>query len=648
MNLKPLKYLSIFALAGAVSPLVAQDADEPGEALIYPPVRKIVSGSNENVSLTTIVKDGTGAVWYSFDPDFNEEYPWGKDLVINEPYINNFGKNGVLTVYVKAVDGDDEGEVDSARFTVVPKSPWTGNGTQTSPYQIQNYDDLIELAARVSEPSKPNRFTGTNFVLTSPIDLTNQKCMPIGAYTDAETISFGGSFDGNGLIISGFNWDIPGAESMAFFGSIGVEGYVKNLGLNDISIKNAETAAGFVVDNWGKIEDCFARGYIENADEASGFCGRVGAKAVIRNSYSTVDIDFENAGSNVAAGFVIRNLGGQIDHSYYSGVFMNETDKERFGFAAKNQEGSFEACFYNQDMTGDVEKDFEGIIAFDDEDMLDPDFVSLLNFAQGGVVFEEDLNRYNGGYPVLTWENDGGVRKIAVGDFIFLRNNDFGTLNGAAVRIDPKSKLSATYAVPFKIGKTKKLGVKLDKKQGISDLGAYMQVKQALRLVNTKVYNQKIKSGKTTRAILLADSGLNQVQLDTASVIVRVQKGKALSTGMRELLMAIPVIDSQAVMKADTGLKSEKTLLVVAVKYAGSKTKCHLEYLLNGKVKKMNLPAVAEKKIPASVAAQIKSFMANYPGASLKVFKLNKKFNTIPTADVVIDNRNGMDAHLLK
>ncbi|MBQ8827661.1 MAG: hypothetical protein IJZ90_00775 [Clostridia bacterium] len=123
----------------------------------------------------------------------------------------------LLTQITPAVSADEE-------------VSFSGNGTQKSPYLIQNADDLRHFRDLVNEG---NSFEGKYFRQTENIDLNSEEWVPIGIF-DGDTF-FYGIYDGDGHYIE--NLYIGASGNNGLFGKLG--GIVMNLGIESGEVHGA-------------------------------------------------------------------------------------------------------------------------------------------------------------------------------------------------------------------------------------------------------------------------------------------------------------------------------------------------------------------------------------------------------------------------
>ena len=154
--------------------------------------------------------------------------------------------------YVKATIAADkncyEYTTDYKSFTV----NWSGAGTSSNPYLIQNEADMNTLATRVNSG---NSYEGKYFKLGA--DITYDKDAE-NNYTaiGKDNYPFKGTFDGNGKTISGININRPYTEYQGIFGVINKEATVKNVNLDNTTILGNKCTAGIAGLSEGTVSGC--------------------------------------------------------------------------------------------------------------------------------------------------------------------------------------------------------------------------------------------------------------------------------------------------------------------------------------------------------------------------------------------------------
>lgn len=206
------------------------------------------------------------------------------------------------------------------------QGPFTGEGTEESPYLIQTKEDLITLSKLTSTNSSseaPTKFTyeGKYFRLTNDIDLEYSdefEGISVASSFALQTyIHFSGTLDGNGhsihrMKIGKIYWITSPDEATdglgtvdtdvcrneanysSFVGRLGNGGVIKNLNIaSDCKIVGYSALGGFVgVMSYGsRIENC--RNYADvlaYSSQAGGIAGEVAEGAVIENCYNAGNI----------------------------------------------------------------------------------------------------------------------------------------------------------------------------------------------------------------------------------------------------------------------------------------------------------------------------------------------------------------------
>ena len=215
---------------------------------------------------------------------------------------------------------------------MMPAAAYSGQGTETEPYLIQNLVDLKQLATDVNAASDAKTYEKTYFRLTNNIDLNNEEWTPIGngvcsgsGYTGAV---FKGTFDGDGHTISGLN--IASVDEVntpvGLFGVVS-GGTVKNLVLDTVSVNtnsmSAGAAIGLMVDE-ATAESIYVSGSLiasnTNANGRNeglgGVVGTITEKGTVTNCINTASVtatDFSKDGC----------AGGVVGKAYYNTEFGN-------------------------------------------------------------------------------------------------------------------------------------------------------------------------------------------------------------------------------------------------------------------------------------------------------------------------------------
>lgn len=190
-----------------------------------------------------------------------------------------------------------------------------GSGTQADPFKISDANDIMELSGDTANYDK-------HFVLTNDIQMTGTFTTAVVApIDDLEDPVFEGVFDGDGFKIDGLLIDSTGTynSNLGFFGGIGENGIVRNLGVTGFNISSNDRSAnwgGICGYNWGKIYNCHATGNMTSGRDSariSGLCGlNTGS---ISRSYAAVSIIAKSETYSIG-GLCGRNDYGTIESCY--------------------------------------------------------------------------------------------------------------------------------------------------------------------------------------------------------------------------------------------------------------------------------------------------------------------------------------------
>ncbi len=272
-----------------------------------------------------------------------------------------------------------------------------GAGTPEDPYQIATAEDLgVIFRYDLSSCYK----------LIDDIDLSGI------TWATALIPRFDGIFDGNGHRITNLTIHSSTTDfGIGLFGSIQVNGWVKNLGLENVSITAGDDSfriGGLGGSNWGYITCCYVSGSISVAGESWDVGGLVGFNhGDIIYCYTTCSI-FHGHNTKLIGGLVGSNY-GKITQCFASGSMVSEGDStELGGLVGSNAQPDYfiNSCFWDVETSGLSESD--GGIGLTTAEMQ-----TVSTFLEAGWDFvdetangQEDIWWINEGqdYPRLWWE----------------------------------------------------------------------------------------------------------------------------------------------------------------------------------------------------------------------------------------------------
>ena len=126
-----------------------------------------------------------------------------------------------------------------------------GEGTEASPYLINNVDELVWFRDNVDKQAQDGttQYAGKYIKLTADIDLAGINWNPIGSMS-GDHGSFKGVFDGDNHIISNLNV-VQEGNGIGFFARTSGNAVVKNLKFNNVTVKSTNNSnyVGGVVGN---------------------------------------------------------------------------------------------------------------------------------------------------------------------------------------------------------------------------------------------------------------------------------------------------------------------------------------------------------------------------------------------------------------
>ena len=168
---------------------------------------------------------------------------------------------GLLVVFALLL-----GALISAQPALAKDGTMKGNGTQESPYQIEDAKDLLAFAEKVNsynplEPDSEAEERDAWAELRNDINLEGTEWTRIGSSNSSYHLEYIGTFDGNNHTISGLsiNTSSTSDEYFGLFGAVGEGGTVKDLtveGNINIDSEYEVNAGGVVGENAGNVSNC--------------------------------------------------------------------------------------------------------------------------------------------------------------------------------------------------------------------------------------------------------------------------------------------------------------------------------------------------------------------------------------------------------
>jgi len=189
---------------------------------------------------------------------------------------------------------------------------WFTTNTLAITYVIMNEEELHGFSQLVN--TETTDFFGKTVILGTELDMSSLPTpwMPIGTN---EVVVFQGTFDGQGKVITGLNFNDWDCDNVGLFGILGETGVVKNvnLTLTDCMLVGHENVGGIAGCNYGLIQNCqVLEGFIGGLVNVGGLVGR--NAGVVENSFNAAIIE---AGSVLGGIAGVNESGAAIRNCYW-------------------------------------------------------------------------------------------------------------------------------------------------------------------------------------------------------------------------------------------------------------------------------------------------------------------------------------------
>ena len=215
------------------------------------------------------------------------------------------------------------GALISAQPALAKDGTMKGNGTQESPYQIEDAKDLIEFAEKVNGGragigGDPDACA----VLTDDIDLEGSG-LSIGL--DGSGRNYIGTFDGQGRTISGLYINTT-SNTRGLFGYVGEGGTVTNLIVKGTVVSSGSAGygdGGIVGDNAGTVSNCVSDVAVKSGYNVGGVVGWNRDTGIITNCTNNGTIT--GTSNDVFVGGVVGTNCGTVQNCTNNGTVETAT-----------------------------------------------------------------------------------------------------------------------------------------------------------------------------------------------------------------------------------------------------------------------------------------------------------------------------------
>jgi hypothetical protein len=211
-----------------------------------------------------------------------------------------------------------------------------GTGISSDPYLIATAEDLGAMG-RYSRSAW--------YRLAADIDLSGI------TWSAPPVATFDGVFDGHGHRIRFLTLHGDTRDHVGLFGRIGCEGWVYDLGLEEVSIDVPDDSlrvGGLAGENAGHVANCYVTATIVGGNDCRSLGGLVGVNWLgdIRDCYTVADVR-ASTGSRQVGGLVGYNYMGSLTNCYAAGRVGGDGDESLGALAGHSSEhAAAGSCYY--------------------------------------------------------------------------------------------------------------------------------------------------------------------------------------------------------------------------------------------------------------------------------------------------------------
>ncbi len=287
-------------------------------------------------------------------------------------------------------------------------------------YNIYTAEQLRSVAYMVNV--KKNTFAGKTVRLQADIDLMNKEWIPIGGNVLAESDtrpSFGGTFDGNGHIIT--NLRITSGNLYVGLFGFASGARIQNVGLENGMVIGKEKVAGLVgsIRGASQVTDCYNKLNVSGTTSIGGLVGMIGGSgSSVKNCYNTGSVDAEYLTAAGIVGYLASDGGNTVVENCYN-----------LGVQSPGIIGNVNASVTTAKMTNcytidtvELNSTANSLLISDCEKL---DAATLHTYATTlGSAYGEDYLAQNTIFPVLAWQNRGAPTSLTTdAQGVYLINN---------------------------------------------------------------------------------------------------------------------------------------------------------------------------------------------------------------------------------
>ena len=292
--------------------------------------------------------------------------------------------------------GDPSNPTSSDIEWILPNDPsklWTGEGTEASPYELKNEEDLLTLANEVNNQAV--NFNGVAFKLTADVSLS-KKWTPIGCVKGQSNRTFGGIFDGGDHTIKGLSIDDTASFS-------GLFGYISGATIKNVKVDGASIKAGsYVGILFGKAENAeIANVSVSGTLQGADFVGGLGG-SISKGNVESASVAGTVSGAGTVGGVVATAISSTIKSANNAAAVTGKTTVAGV-VATLSMKSSVELCVNKGNIAGT--QDVAGVVAKASE-------ASVKQSGNEGAVTAEDNNMSSVGGVVAVGSNSAVLEQV--------------------------------------------------------------------------------------------------------------------------------------------------------------------------------------------------------------------------------------------
>ncbi len=324
-------------------------------------------------------------------------------------------------------------------------------------YEIYTLDQLCLLSEMVAGGET---FSGKTVRLMNDIDMKGRTFQPIGG--NGASISFKGTFDGNGHTVKNLLIYASGNERVGFFGSCN-GATIRNFGIESGTVFGGKATAGLIgLGNSVTIKNSFNRANVISSDGYSaGLVGQIGGTSTIFASYNNAYIRASGSVAGGIVGYISSSSKITLNACYHVGSLTDSNGKTgMIGFyntGSTNPIASITVknCRSTASIKSSAITDNSSLESYSGNGKKTTAQMVSSAIAMGSS-YVYDCQWINSGYPVLTWQNSttlpedlvlttaAQLRMVA-----FLVNSGADNFSGKTIRLGKDIDLDSREWVPI-------------------------------------------------------------------------------------------------------------------------------------------------------------------------------------------------------